>query len=142
VGNDEQKGSELMEITITQTLNGEEAVKYLISKYDWNIYVPDYNIINVIAYRQKRDDNDGGFVYCDYDSSVSISFEMSLANFDIIATLLSNDENGNEWTKHTWIEYDDWTGTYANEESIIWDAYNIDYRFREWFKQTIVDYPL
>jgi hypothetical protein len=131
-----------MGITITQTLDGDEAVNYLISKYDWNIYVPDYNRISVIAYRQARDETDGGNLYCDYASGVSIAFDMNLTNFDIVATLLSNDENGKEWTNHTWIEYDDWTGTYANEESIILDAYKTNHKFREWFEQTIVDYPL
>jgi hypothetical protein len=139
VGNDERKGSELMEVTITQTLSGDEAVNYLISKYDWNIYVPDYSALTVIAYRQRYED---GYPVCDYGSSESISFEMNLTNFDIVATLLSNDEYGKDWTNHTWIEYDDWTGTYANDENIILDAYKTNQKFREWFEQTIVDYPL
>jgi len=126
----------LPEVTIS--LKGDEALAYLISKHDWNIFVPDYDRVNVIAYRQERDEDD--IIRCDYSSDRSFTLPLNLTNYDSVAILL-----GEDWTKEVWVDHDDWVGdtnlvTFENDP--IYRLYKADHEFRAWFDLNITDYEL
>ena len=121
-----------MKVVINKELTGEDAIRYLGAKYDWNVYCPDYNRMCIIAYRQKREDN-GGLVY---DGSWEVIFrqEMTVDWSGFIGTVLRDDD----WSSSGWYEYDSWEG---DTEWLVQLCRNSSV-FTKWFEENIVDYEI
>jgi hypothetical protein len=117
----------MLEVTFQHTLTGLEAVDYIASKYDWNVYCPDYNMLNLSAYTQRMVD---GYVQCNTDYWMTYQLPMCVFNSDEIALLLQDDD----WVGKGWYEHDSW------EPQVITRLYEMSDRFRVWFDANIIDY--
>jgi len=119
-------------VTISKQLIGSDAIEYLASKYDWNVYCPDYNRMNIIAYRQTRD-SAGNLTY---DSTHEHIFkqEMSMDWDGFISTALNDDS----WSEKGWYEYDSWEG----DTFWIVKLCRTSSAFLQWFEENIVDYEI
>lgn len=119
-------------VEIRKTIIGEQAIEYLASKYDWNVYCPDYNRMNIIAYRQKRDSAGN----LSYDSTHEYIFRQELSvDWDtFIGTALRDDA----WTNSGWYEYDSWEG----DPFWVVQLYRTSTPFQNWFEEYIVDYEI
>jgi hypothetical protein len=124
------------------TIRGEDAVAYLIDKYDWNIYGADYDRLNVIAYRYSIDRETGGTVNT-YLWDNTFSVRMSMENYALIKALLRESLNGSEWYEQSWYEFDSWGyKTLDGSHNIILEAYRLSEAFRIWFDTMIIDYEM
>jgi hypothetical protein len=119
-------------VNISKTLKGEQAIEYLASKYDWNVYCPNYNRMNIIAYRQKRDSAGS----LSYDSANEYIFKQDMSmDWDLfIGTALNDDK----WSDKGWYEYDSWEG----DPFWVIQLYRTSTPFAEWFEENIVDYEI
>jgi hypothetical protein len=110
-------------------LTGLEAVKYIASKYDWNVYCPDYNMLHLSAYKQRIVD---GYTQCNTDSWLTYEVPMAVINSDEIALLLESDD----WVGLGWYEHDSWVG----EDEVVTKLWTRSPRFQIWFDTNIHDY--
>lgn len=118
-------------VNISKTLTGDEAVAYLSQKYDWNVYCPDFNVMSIIAYRQKRFGN-----ALTYDPLREHVFRQLLcADWDSFIAIALDDE---KWLNQSWYEHDSWEG---DPEWVV-RLYNASSLFATWFDQNIVDYEI
>ena len=121
-------------VNISKQLVGVEAIEYLGTKYDWNVYCPDANVMNIIAYRQRKCTPDGDDLCADYTNEVIFKQELTV-DWDKFIGIALDDE---QWTYKGWYEYDSWEG----DPAWIVKLYTESTPFAEWFEQNIVDYEI
>ena len=113
---------------VSINLTGLDAVKYIASKYDWNVYGFDYNYVSLCAYRQHIVD---GHKQCDTSEWLTYNSALSINNEEV--PILLQKEN---WSSEVWHEYDAWVG----EDEVIVKLYVASQKFAKWFDAVVVDY--
>ena len=122
---------------VNKQLVGVEAIQYLASKYDWNVYVPDYNRMNIIAYRQTRD-SAGNLTYnCAQEYMFTQELTIEWDGFISVA-LKNKPEDEKAWFEDGWVEYDSWEG----DPEWVLKLYAESTPFAQWFEDNIVDYEI
>lgn len=111
-------------------VTGENAVKFLAEKYRWNLYVSDYSVMKLIAYRQRKDVD--GQLDTDYKDERVFTIPMSEKQHNDFISYALGDPT---WIKYSWFEHDDW----LESEEIV-RLYNRDALFADWFDVNITDY--
>ena len=116
---------------VTIELSGMEAVKYLADKYSWNVYVPDYSWVNVIAYPQVI--HPDGTVSTDTSQSGEKIFKLALSEqYDLPVGIALRCP---KWYDYGWREHDDWL-----DPAEVMKMYECSVSFSEWFDANIVNY--
>jgi hypothetical protein len=117
---------------VNKQLIGIAAVEYLANKYDWNVYCPDYNRVNIIAYRQRLEGN-GSLTY---DSTHEVIFKQDMSiDWTVFIGLVLRDDS---WSDKGWYEYDSWEG----DPHWVAKLYTESTPFANWFEENIVDYDI
>ena len=115
-------------------LTGVDAVKHIAEKYSWNIYVPDYGRLNVIAYRTEILSD--GTLQNVYSQDSENIFTMQLTVDDgWVRAVAGHFLEDCDWDKKGWVEYDSW----IEPKEILYAYKRLD-AFTEWFDENIVDY--
>lgn len=112
-------------------LTGDDAVSVIALKYTWNVYVPDYGLLKVLAYPKTRDID--GFFSTDFSEKSEIAFTlpMSISHSKLLAVLLDD----HQWDEKSWLEHDDW----LDADTVV-KAYGTDWLFADWFEENVKDY--
>jgi len=96
-----------LEAILTELRRGKHAGapehQYATGKYDWNIYVRDYDTLSVTAYPLVLN-AEGDAVGTDNSNFLSLHVPLNFAHDEVVSYLLGT----TKWENEVWIDHDDW----------------------------------